>query len=81
MSKRSTTTRPRDPAEITALAIERRMTRRGFLVGSGMGLGAIALAGCAPPAASAPPSAAAPSARRQRALPQARRRRPRWVTR
>ena len=62
MSKRPTTTRPRDPAEITALAIERRMTRRRFLVGSGMGIGAIALVGCAPPAASAPPSAAGPSA-------------------
>ncbi len=62
MSKRPTTTRPRDPAEISALAIERRMTRRRFLVGSGMGIGAIALVGCAPPAASAPPSAAGPSA-------------------
>jgi spermidine/putrescine transport system substrate-binding protein len=38
------------------------MTRRGFLVASGAGLGALALAGCAPPAASAPPSSAAPSA-------------------
>jgi len=62
MSKRSTTTRPHDPADITALAIERRLTRRGFLVASGTGLGALALAGCAPPAASAPPSSAAPSA-------------------
>jgi spermidine/putrescine transport system substrate-binding protein len=60
MSKRTGTT-PRDPAEITALAIERRMTRRGFLVASGAGLGALALAGCAPQAASAPPSSAAPS--------------------
>ena len=62
MSKRSTTIGPRDPAEITALAIERRLSRRGFLVGSGAGLGAIALAGCAPPAASAPASSAAASA-------------------
>ena len=61
MSKRSTSNPPRDPAQITALAIERRMTRRGFLAGSGIGLGAIALAGCAPPAASAPASVA-PSA-------------------
>ena len=60
MSERSTKT-PRDPADITALAIERRMTRRGFLVGAGAGLGAIALAGCAP-AASAPPASSAPSA-------------------
>jgi len=60
MSERSTNT-PRDPADITALAIERRMTRRGFLVGAGAGLGAIALAGCAP-AASAPPATSAPSA-------------------
>ncbi len=62
MSKRSTISHQRDPAEITALAIERRLSRRGFLVGSGMGMGALALAGCAPPAASAPPSVAAPSA-------------------
>ena len=62
MSKRSTTIGPRDPAEITALAIERRLSRRGFLMGSGAGLGAIALAGCAPPAASAPASSAAASA-------------------
>jgi spermidine/putrescine transport system substrate-binding protein len=60
MSERPTNT-PRDPADITALAIERRMTRRGFLVGAGAGLGAIALAGCAP-AASAPPATSAPSA-------------------
>ena len=60
MSERRTNT-PRDPADITALAIERRMTRRGFLVGAGAGLGAIALAGCAP-AASAPPATSAPSA-------------------
>ena len=61
MSERPTTT-PRDPADITALAIERRLTRRNFLVGAGAGLGAIALAGCAPPAASAPPATSAPSA-------------------
>ena len=61
MSERPTTT-PRDPADITALAIERRMTRRNFLVGAGAGLGAIALAGCAPTAASAPPATSAPSA-------------------
>jgi spermidine/putrescine transport system substrate-binding protein len=61
MSERQTTT-PRDPADITALAIERRMTRRNFLVGAGAGLGAIALAGCAPTAASAPPATSAPSA-------------------
>ena len=61
MSERSTNT-PRDPADITALAIERRMTRRNFLVGAGAGLGAIALAGCAPTAASAPPATSAPSA-------------------
>jgi spermidine/putrescine transport system substrate-binding protein len=61
MSERETTT-PRDPADITALAIERRMTRRNFLAGAGAGLGAIALAGCAPTAASAPPASQAPSA-------------------
>ena len=61
MSKRSMITAPRDPAEITALAIERRLTRRGFLVGSGMGIGAFALAGCAPPTTTTAPSAAAPS--------------------
>ena len=80
MSKRSTTTPPRDPAAITALAIERRMTRRGFLVGSGMGLGAIALAGCAPPATSAAAERCRPE-RPQRAPPQARRQRPPWGTR
>lgn len=61
MSERPTT-KPRDHADITALAVERRMTRRNFLVGAGAGLGAIALAGCAPPAASAPPATSAPSA-------------------
>ena len=38
----------RDPAAITRLAIERRMTRRRFLAGTGAGLGALALAACAP---------------------------------
>jgi len=61
MSKRPTP-KGLDPADITALAIERRMTRRGFLVGTGAGLGALALAGCAPSAASAPPATTAPSA-------------------
>ncbi len=42
-------TNGRDPAEITRLAIERRMSRRTFLAGSGAGLGAFALAACAPP--------------------------------
>lgn len=48
----------RDPAAITRLAIERRLTRRRFLVGAGAGLGALALAGCAPSGG----SSAAPSA-------------------
>lgn len=39
-----------DPAEITRLAIERRLSRRQFLAVSGASLGAVALAGCAPPA-------------------------------
>jgi spermidine/putrescine transport system substrate-binding protein len=52
----------RDQAEVTRLAIERRMSRRRFLVGSGAGLGALALAACAPPASSPAASAAAPSA-------------------
>jgi spermidine/putrescine transport system substrate-binding protein len=59
-------TQRRDPAEITRLAIERRMTRRMFLVGTGAGVSAIALAACAPAASStapsAAPTAAAPSA-------------------
>jgi spermidine/putrescine transport system substrate-binding protein len=38
------------------------MSRRRFLVGSGAGLGALALAACAPPASSPAASAAAPSA-------------------
>ncbi len=49
----------RDPAEITRLAIERRLSRRHFLAGTGAGLGALALAACAPaPAATSGPSAA-----------------------
>lgn len=58
-------TNGRDPAEITRLAIERRLSRRSFLVGSGAGLGALALAACAPPstgssAPTSPASAPAP---------------------
>jgi spermidine/putrescine transport system substrate-binding protein len=41
-----------DPAEITRLAIERRLSRRQFLAVSGASLGAAALAGCAPTSAS-----------------------------
>ncbi len=37
-----------DPATITRLAIERRLSRRHFLVGASAGLGALALAACAP---------------------------------
>ena len=44
-------TNGRDPAEINRLAIQRRMSRRTFLAGTGVGLGAMALAACAPPAA------------------------------
>lgn len=52
-----------DSAAITRLAIERRISRRHFLIGSGAGLGAMALAACAPaPAATTAPSAAASSA-------------------
>ena len=43
-------TNGRDPAEITRLAIQRRMSRRIFLAGTGAGLGAMALAACAPSA-------------------------------
>ena len=50
-----------DPAEITRLAIERRLTRRQFLFVSGASIGAVALAGCAPPSG-ASPSAGASSA-------------------
>lgn len=48
----------RSPEEITRLAIERRMTRRTFLVGTGAGISALALAACAPAASSTAPSAA-----------------------
>ena len=51
-------TNGRDPAEITRLAIERRMSRRTFLAGTGAGLGALALAACAPPSSG---TSAAPS--------------------
>ena len=52
-------TNGRDPAELTRLAIQRRMSRRTFLAGTGAGLGALALAGCAPPSSgSTAPSAA-----------------------
>ncbi len=40
----------RDPDLITQLAIQRRLSRRHFLAGTGVGLGAIALAACAPDA-------------------------------
>ncbi len=46
----------RDVAATMRLAIERRISRRNFLIGSGTGLGALALAACAP--APAAPSAA-----------------------
>jgi spermidine/putrescine transport system substrate-binding protein len=39
---------PRDYQTITRLAIERRISRRHFLIGAGAGLGAAALAACAP---------------------------------
>jgi spermidine/putrescine transport system substrate-binding protein len=55
-------TKRRDAAEITRLAMERRMDRRTFLVGAGAGLSALALAACAPPASSSAPSAAASGA-------------------
>ncbi|MGP1673830.1 MAG: ABC transporter substrate-binding protein [Candidatus Limnocylindrales bacterium] len=48
-----------DPDEITRLAIERRLSRRQFLAVSGAAVGAAALAGCAPPAASGGASASA----------------------
>lgn len=38
----------RDVESITRIAIERRLSRRAFLIGSGAGLGALALAACAP---------------------------------
>ena len=43
-------TNGRDPAEITRLAIQRRLSRRTFLAWTGASLGAMALAACAPPA-------------------------------
>jgi spermidine/putrescine-binding protein len=46
----------RDPTENTSLAIERRITRRRFLAGTGLGLGALALAACAPGKSSTAPS-------------------------
>ncbi len=46
----------RDRDLITRLAIERRLSRRHFLAGTGAGLGALALAGCAPPAATPAPT-------------------------
>ena len=39
---------PRDADLITRLAIQRRLSRRHFLAGTGVGLGALALAACAP---------------------------------
>lgn len=41
---------PRDADLITRLAIQRRLSRRHFLAGTGVGLGALALAACAPDA-------------------------------
>ncbi|MFP5343509.1 MAG: PotD/PotF family extracellular solute-binding protein [Candidatus Limnocylindria bacterium] len=38
----------RDPETIMRLAISRRLSRRHLLVGTGAGIGALALAGCAP---------------------------------
>jgi spermidine/putrescine transport system substrate-binding protein len=49
----------RDLEAITRLAIERRLSRRAFLAASGAGLGALALAACAPTAGTSAPSAAA----------------------
>jgi len=60
MTNRSDPADKRDAAAITRLAIERRISRRLFLAGTGAGLGAMALAACAPaPAGSAAPSGAA----------------------
>ncbi|MDH4141921.1 MAG: spermidine/putrescine ABC transporter substrate-binding protein [Chloroflexota bacterium] len=53
--------RRRDPAEITRLAIERRMSRRTFLAGTGAGIGALALAACAPSSGASNAPSAAPS--------------------
>ena len=61
MTNRSGPASERDAAAITRLAIERRISRRRFLAGTGAGLGALALAACAPTAGSSAPSAA-PSA-------------------
>lgn len=53
----------RDATAITRLAIERRLSRRTFLAGTGAGLGALALAACAPTSsATKAPSAAASGA-------------------
>jgi len=50
----------RDFEEITRLAVAHRLSRRRFLAGTGAGIGALALAGCAPPSSgSAAPSAGA----------------------
>lgn len=49
----------RDLETITRLAIERRLSRRAFLAASGAGLGALALAACAPAAGTGAPSSAA----------------------
>ena len=58
---RDPATRP-DPDEITRLAIERRISRRHFLIGSGAGFSATVLAACAPtPAGSSAGSSAAPT--------------------
>jgi spermidine/putrescine transport system substrate-binding protein len=48
MTNRRDSSLQRDPGEITRLAIQRRLSRRHFLVGTGAGLGALALAACAP---------------------------------
>jgi spermidine/putrescine transport system substrate-binding protein len=58
MTNRSGPASERDAAAITRLAIERRISRRRFLAGTGAGLGALALAACAPTAGSSAPSAA-----------------------
>lgn len=48
---------PRDSAAITRLAIERRISRRHFIVGTGLGFGALTLAACAPGKSTTAPSA------------------------
>jgi spermidine/putrescine transport system substrate-binding protein len=50
----------RDPEAIMRLAIARRLSRRHFLVASGAGLGALALAACAPTPAGSGGTSAAP---------------------